>query len=288
MTAFRGLATWIDVYERGPWETPERAVRGWARRGVRTVFIQTSNHRRPRAVHRPVRLARLLAAVHRKGMRAVGWYLPGFRDVRRDWRRVRAAVTYESAAGHRFDGFAMDIEATLVRDVRTRNRRMLELSSRLRRLVRGRYPLGRSSRTRSPNATGRPSRTRRCGRCTTRSFRCRAGRSTCAESGRCTAIPARRSGASAPGPAIRSSRSIRSAGSPGLPLRRRRCLASRARRPRSARSARASTTRPSRRPASGTSCPGLPPLVTPSAASLPLRASSGQSRRSSGSTGSPA
>jgi len=139
LAAYQGLAAWVDMFDRGPWE---RAVRGWARRNVRTVFVQTSNYRQRRAVHRPAKLARILASAHRRNIKVIAWYLPGFRDPRRDWHRVKVAVTYRSAAGHRFDGFALDIEATAVGDIGTRNRRMLALSSRLRTLADGRYALG--------------------------------------------------------------------------------------------------------------------------------------------------
>jgi len=142
VAAYQGLAAWVDMFDRGPWERPEQAVRGRARRDVRTVFVQTSNYRRRHAVHRPAKLARILASAHRRNMRVIAWYLPGFRDPRRDWRRVKAAVAYRSATGHRFDGFALDIEATAVRDIATRNQRMLALSTRLRALTDGRYALG--------------------------------------------------------------------------------------------------------------------------------------------------
>jgi hypothetical protein len=142
LAPYHGLAAWVDIYDAEPWERPERAVRRLARRDVRTLFVQTSNYRQRRAVYRPARLARILASAHRREIKVIAWYLPGFRDPRRDWRRVRAAVTYRSAAGHRFDGFALDIEATAVRDIATRNRRMLALSTRLRRLTDSRYPLG--------------------------------------------------------------------------------------------------------------------------------------------------
>jgi hypothetical protein len=132
---YRGLGAWIDIYDHGPWQRPERTVGSLARRGVGTLFVQTSNYRQRHALHRPAQLSRLLAAADRRGLRTVAWYLPGFERPRRDWRRVKAAVTYVSSAGDRFDGFAMDIEATAVRDIAARNRRMLALSSRLRRLV---------------------------------------------------------------------------------------------------------------------------------------------------------
>ena len=137
-----GLAAWIDIFDAGPWERPAQTARRLARRGVATVFVQTSNHRHPRALHRPRALGGMLRSAHRHGMQVVAWYLPGFHDPQRDWRRIRAAVTHESRAGDRFDGFALDIEATEVRDIAVRNRRMLRLSSRLRRLAGDGYLLG--------------------------------------------------------------------------------------------------------------------------------------------------
>jgi hypothetical protein len=139
---YHGLATWIDIYDHAPWQRPAATVRRLAGRGVATVFLQTSNYRHPHAIHRASRIARLLAAARRHGMRVIAWYLPGFADLRRDWLRIAAAVRYLSPAGDRFDGFAMDIEATAVADVATRSRRMLRLSRRLRRLTGTGYGLG--------------------------------------------------------------------------------------------------------------------------------------------------
>jgi hypothetical protein len=139
---YRGLAAWVDIFDRGPWDRPERTMSAFARRGVTTVFVQTSNHRRRAAIHRPAALARLLGSAERRSIDVIAWYLPGFRDPRRDWRHVEAAVTYESPSGHRFDGFALDIESTAVADIGVRNGRMLRLSSRLRDLVGNRHAIG--------------------------------------------------------------------------------------------------------------------------------------------------
>jgi hypothetical protein len=97
--AYRGLAAWIDIYDHGPWERPERTVRSLARRGVGTLFVQTSNYRQRQALHRPAVLSRLLAAADREGVQTVAWYLPGFDRPRRDWRRVKAGVSYVNSAG---------------------------------------------------------------------------------------------------------------------------------------------------------------------------------------------
>lgn len=139
---YRGLAAWVDVFDPGPWEQPERWMQEFAGNGVSTVFVQTSNYKLPYAIHRRGRLARLLRAGDREGIDVIAWYLPGFDRPQRDWRRVKAAVTFASPAGDRFDGFALDIEATAVRDIATRNRRMVALSTRLRELVGPEYALG--------------------------------------------------------------------------------------------------------------------------------------------------
>jgi hypothetical protein len=133
--AYSGLAAWVDVYDHGPWNQPEKTLQRMADRGVGTLFLQTSNYRLPGPLFRPAALSRLLASADQHGIRTIAWYLPGLDDPRRDWRRVEAAVTHVTPWGHRFDGFALDIEATLVPDIRLRNRRMLQLSNRLRRLV---------------------------------------------------------------------------------------------------------------------------------------------------------
>jgi hypothetical protein len=134
-STYDGLGAWIDIYDDEPWQRPAVTVHALARRGVGTLFVETSNYRQRRALHRPAALTRLLAAAERRGLRTVAWYLPGFDRPGRDWRRVKAAVTHVTPRGHRFDGFALDIEATVVGDIAVRNRRMLSLSRRLRRLV---------------------------------------------------------------------------------------------------------------------------------------------------------
>jgi len=53
-----------------------------------------------------------------------------------------AAIRYRTPRGERFDGFGMDIESTLVRSIRLRNRRLIQLSGRVRRAAGPQYPLG--------------------------------------------------------------------------------------------------------------------------------------------------
>ncbi|HET7379990.1 MAG TPA: hypothetical protein VFJ24_08115, partial [Gaiellales bacterium] len=72
----------------------------------------------------------------------VAWYLPSFLSPAQEVRRALAAIRFRSAKGERFDSFALDIEASLVKGVPLRSRRLLRLSARLRADVGRRYPLG--------------------------------------------------------------------------------------------------------------------------------------------------
>jgi hypothetical protein len=75
-------------------------------------------------------------------MRVVAWYLPSFGRPAQDKRRALAAIRFRSANGERFDGFALDIEATVVRRIPLRNQRLLQLSAKLRAAVGPGYALG--------------------------------------------------------------------------------------------------------------------------------------------------
>lgn len=140
--AYDGLASWVDMYNKGPWKYPERTAKRLAERETKTLFLQTSNYRKRSDICKPQAMSRLLEASHSHGMKVIAWYLPSYATPKRDWRRTKKAVVFESANGHRFDGFAMDIEATVERDIPTRNRRMIDLSDRLRDYVGDDYMLG--------------------------------------------------------------------------------------------------------------------------------------------------
>jgi hypothetical protein len=128
---FRGPGTWIDIYDPS-WSHPGTAVRRIAERGYRTLYLETSNYRSSGAfVHRTA-TERFLDAAERSGIAVVAWYLPGFRDLAKDERRSRAAIDLVTDLGNRFDAFALDIEASVVRDPDVRSARMLRLSERLR------------------------------------------------------------------------------------------------------------------------------------------------------------
>jgi len=113
-----------------------------ARHGVRTLYLQTGNYEQSADLVRPRALGRFIDAAHAVGLRAVAWYLPSFTDPARDARRALAAIRFRSARSERFDSFALDIEAGLVKPVSLRTERLLRLSARLRAAVGRRYPLG--------------------------------------------------------------------------------------------------------------------------------------------------
>lgn len=143
-TPYAGLGTWIPipVYAQKSWENPEATVAGIASEGVKTLYLETGNYRQSADLVRPPFVGRFIDAAHAAGLRVVAWYLPSFLHLQRDKRRVVAALRFRSPLGARFDGFALDIEATNVRGIPLRNRRLLQLSAWLRRTAGPRYALG--------------------------------------------------------------------------------------------------------------------------------------------------
>jgi hypothetical protein len=138
---FAGLGTWVDIYS-AEWADPEAAVAAMARHGVRTLYLETGNYSHAAPVFRPSDAGRFIDAAHAAGLKVVAWYLPAFLNVKTDARKSLAAIRFRSATGERFDGFALDIEATQVRALPLRNHRLLYLSARLHHAVTRRYPLG--------------------------------------------------------------------------------------------------------------------------------------------------
>jgi hypothetical protein len=142
--AYRGAGAWVDIYSKRELARPEAVVAGLAARGVRTLYLETANHRRGRSqliVH-PAADERFIDAAHAHGMRVVAWYLPGLRDLDADLDRALAAIDFETAAGERFDGFALDIESTMVHPIARRNAALLVLSADLRAAVGSTVALG--------------------------------------------------------------------------------------------------------------------------------------------------
>jgi hypothetical protein len=141
-TAYAGLGTWIDIFETADWAHPKRDVEAMARDGVRTLYLQTGNYEQRADLVRPRALGRFVDAAHAAGLRVVAWYLPAFLYPAQDLRRALAAIRFRSSTGQRFDAFALDIEASLVRGVPLRSQRLLRLSARLRAATGPGYALG--------------------------------------------------------------------------------------------------------------------------------------------------
>lgn len=139
--AYRGLGTWIDIYDSS-WSDPSAAISAMEAQGIRTLFLQTSNFDRSVAFVHPDGVASFLDAAASAGISVVAWYLPGLDDVERDLARSMDAIDYRTADGNAFDGFALDIESTQVKDPAVRTDRLVRLSSDLRSQVGIEYPLG--------------------------------------------------------------------------------------------------------------------------------------------------
>ena len=139
---YRGLATWVDIWDTGVWQEPEAAVAEIAGRRVRTVYLETSNFSQNVAIRRPAAVARFLEAAHARGLEVVAWYLPGFVKPAKDVKRSLAAIRFRSPGGHRFDGFSLDIESHAVNSVELRTKRLLRVARDLRRAVGPDYRLG--------------------------------------------------------------------------------------------------------------------------------------------------
>jgi hypothetical protein len=142
LTPYKGLGTWIDLYSASLRADPDRLAAALAGRGVDTLLIETGNFRRRVDIVNPLRLAKIVEAAHARGIAVVAWYLPGLTSRARDLRRARAAINFRTSNGDRFDSFALDIESSAVRNSNERNRRLLDLSARLRADVGPGYALG--------------------------------------------------------------------------------------------------------------------------------------------------
>lgn len=139
---YTGLGSWLDIFAGRPWSDPSGLVARAREEGVTTLYLQTSNYSQGVAIVRPFVLGSFVDAAHAAGLKVVAWYLPGFDRPRVDAARALAAIRFRSQTGQRFDGFALDIEASVVRNVRLRNERLLALAQLLRRAAPRPYQLG--------------------------------------------------------------------------------------------------------------------------------------------------
>ena len=141
LSAYEGLASWVDIFNHGPWANPRKAVRKMAKRGAQTIFLQTSTYGQRKSLYDRESIDEYLVHAHRKGMKVVAWYVPTFNQQNIDFERSKRAIRYRSPSGHRFDSFGLDIEATHVGNIKLRNQRLIALSERLRRVAGPSYPL---------------------------------------------------------------------------------------------------------------------------------------------------
>jgi hypothetical protein len=137
--AYRGLGTWVDVYDwsvtfggprGGPAVGPADADR-MAEVGVQTLYIQTAKWDAPADVLEPERLVPIIRRAQARGLRVVAWYLPTLTDPAADLRKLVAAARLG------VQGLAVDIESRDVADPAERTRRLLALSAELRRRLPG-------------------------------------------------------------------------------------------------------------------------------------------------------
>jgi hypothetical protein len=141
LSSYEGLGVWIDIYDSS-WSDPVAAVKEMAAHDVRTLYLETSNFDRPVSFVDEAGVTKFVDAAHAFGVRIVAWYLPGFKNVGRDFRRSKAAIAFTTPAGNSFDSFALDIESPTVQDPTARSAALLELSDRIRRYAGADYPLG--------------------------------------------------------------------------------------------------------------------------------------------------
>ncbi len=129
---FLGLGTWIDVYDTTLYASPNAVASRLAARRVRTAWIETANDRSKTDVVDAAGLGRMVDALHARGIRVVGWYLPGHDNHARDLRRARAMLSFRTPQGGVFDGIAFDVESLRNTNVKQRTARVLDLLTRLR------------------------------------------------------------------------------------------------------------------------------------------------------------
>jgi hypothetical protein len=140
--SFRGLGTWVDLYDSAARADPDAAVAAMAAHGAKTLYLETSNFGAGSAVVSPSIVSRFVVAAHAHGMRIVAWYLPSFGRPARDRYRSLAAIRYRTAGGESFDAFALDIESTRVVDPAVRTARLIDLATGIRAAAGARYSLG--------------------------------------------------------------------------------------------------------------------------------------------------
>ena len=131
-SVFGGLGTWVDIYDGPVYAAPERSAQRMSARDVKTVWVETANDGAAVDIVNPIPLGRLVDALHARGIRVVAWYLPGHVKPALDLRRSLAMLSFRTPEGEAFDGVALDIESTKLRNAALRSRRAVTLARQLR------------------------------------------------------------------------------------------------------------------------------------------------------------
>jgi hypothetical protein len=131
-SVFGGLGTRVDIYDGAVYAAPERAAQRMATRRIKTVWVETANYGAPVDVVDPTCLGRFVDALHARGIRAVAWYLPGHVRPALDLRRSLAMLSFRTLSGAGFDGVALNIESTKLRNAGLRSRRAVTLTQTVR------------------------------------------------------------------------------------------------------------------------------------------------------------
>lgn len=123
---FSGTGIWVDVWDHGK-RTPAQVVAVAEQQGTPVIYIETANWRSRTDVVNPAYVREVARLGRAAGLRVVPWYLPGYRNLERDRRRLAAAAAIGGQSG--IDGLGIDVEATIVRDGALRARRAAELAA---------------------------------------------------------------------------------------------------------------------------------------------------------------
>jgi hypothetical protein len=142
LDAYKGLGSWVDIYDDKAWANPGAAVADMARHGVRTLYLETSNSRSSFDVKDSSKVATFISAAHAHNIKIVAWYLPDMTKVSKDYSRIEKAINFHTSDGQKFDSFALDIESSAVKSESARNKALASLSTKIRSLVGCSYPLG--------------------------------------------------------------------------------------------------------------------------------------------------
>jgi hypothetical protein len=132
VTPYKGLGTWVDVYDwsltytKGQPTVGPDDVNRMAAAGVQTLYIQAARGDTPDGILEADRLREIVDRAHTLHIAVVGWFLPYLTDPANDLRHLQAL------AGFGFEGVGVDIESTDVKDVNDRNQRLIDLSTAFR------------------------------------------------------------------------------------------------------------------------------------------------------------